>query len=229
MPKTALIVDDDPHVRRSLNTWLKRAGWSCETHTCGAGAVDAALKLTPQVIFMDVLLGDADGRRLCSAMRAEAGLSAVPIILISGSKIDRTDQVVGLRSGADDYVLKPLSEDYLLAKLDAVLLRYRAPKESSEALQYLGLTIDPTARTVLDRGREVALTRKEFDLLNAFLRQRGRVLTPASLLENVWGYEPGGYDDPRTVQVHVSRLKRKLGPKFSKTLTNVIGVGYRLG
>lgn len=229
MPKTALIIDDDPHIRRSVNLWLTRAGWACENHACGEGALTAALKARPQVIFLDVLLGDADGRRLCASMRAEARLSTVPIILISGSKTDLDDQVAGLRSGADDYVLKPLTEDYLLAKLDAVLLRYRVPKESSQTLRYLGVTIDPTARTVVSKGREVVLTRKEFDLLSAFLRQRGRVLTPASLLENVWGYEPGGYDDPRTVQVHVSRLKRKMGTDFSKKLTNVVGVGYRLG
>lgn len=228
MAKTILLVDDDAAIRRAVIAWLERAGWRVTSLPAGERALETALSLKPDMILMDVLLGDADGRELCKRMRAEPALSVVPVILISGSKTDLEDQVAGLRGGADDYLLKPLSQRLLLAKLDTVLARYRAPKEASGTLKLLGLSVDVGARTVRAGRKEIALTRKEFDLLTALLRRRGSVTKVSDLLESVWGYETEVYDDPHTVQVHVSRLKRKLGKPFASRLVSVVGHGYRL-
>lgn len=228
MSKTILLIDDDPHVRRPVIAWLKRAGWDLEVLICGENALETAGRLKPAMILMDVLLGDADGRKLCTLMRADPRLAQTPVILISGSKTELGDQVAGLRGGADDYLLKPLSEQLLLAKIDVVLARYRAPKEASQTLKHLGIAVDVGARIVKVGGRAVALTRKEFDLLTTLLRRRGHVNSVSYLLESVWGYEPETYNDPRTVQVHMSRIKRKLGRTFSSRIVSVIGLGYRL-
>lgn len=125
-------------------------------------------------------------------------------------------------------LLKPLSEQLLLAKIDVVLARYRAPKETEQTLKHLGISVDVSSRIVKVEGREVALTRKEFDLLTALLTRRGRVNSVRFLLESVWGYEAETYNDPRTVQVHMSRIKRKLGKRFAANIVSVIGLGYRL-
>lgn len=228
MSKTLLLVDDDVNIRRPVIAWLKRAGWDIEVLTCGEKVVETAGRLKPDMVLMDVLLGDADGRKLCTLLRADARLAHTPVILISGSKTELGDQVAGLRGGADDYILKPLSEHLLLAKIDVVLARYRAPKEASQTMKYLGISVDVSARLVKVGKRSVALTRKEFDLLTAMLKRRGHVNSTNFLLESVWGYESETYNDPRTVQVHMSRIKRKLGKNFSSHVVSVVGLGYRL-
>lgn len=222
-----LVGDDDPTVVAIVKAFLQNIHTvvSCRD---GNELLVKAREAEPDLILLDVVFGSMDGFRLAADLRARRETSEIPIIMISGSKMTTADMVEGLGRGADDYLLKPLDRSLLLAKIDALMRRSVPPKEFKKVLTACGLKVDLDERRVELKGREVVLTRKEFDLLTAFLQKPGRVLTPQHLLESVWGYDLETYNDTRTVQVHVSRLKSKLGPEFAKRLHSVIGVGYRL-
>lgn len=224
-----LFADDDPVVSKAADIALTAAGYSVIHAYSGLEAMEKIPKSRPDVVVMDVLLGDADGRTLCRRLREDSATRGIPVILISASKTDESDMVSGLKQGADDYLTKPLKAALLAAKVEAVLRRARAPKELDPTLRRFGIELNVPERTVKVRGKEAALTRKEFDLLTVLLRNERKVLSPNYLLETVWGYETQDYNDPRTVQVHVSRLRRKLGKAFSDRLKSVIGSGYKLG
>lgn len=222
-----LLADDDPTIGRIVEAFLK-GRHNVVTCTDGNDLLTRVLQSKPDLILLDVVLGSMDGFRIAADLRARRETSDIPIIMISGSKMSTSDMVEGLGRGADDYLLKPLDRGLLLAKIDALMRRSAPPKEFKRVLTACGLKVDLDERRVELKGKEVPLTRKEFDLLSAFLRKPSRVLTPQHLLEAVWGYDLGTYNDTRTVQVHVSRLKTKLGPAFARRLQSVIGVGYRL-
>jgi DNA-binding response OmpR family regulator len=123
--------------------------------------------------------------------------------------------------------MKPFSLQVLTARIEAVMRRYEASSAMELKLKKRGIELDPSARTVTAAGKEVSLTRKEFDLLAALLSKSGRVLGVPYLLETVWGYDPADYNDPGTVEVHVSHLRKKLGAKLAKHIVNVAGHGYK--
>lgn len=228
MATKVLIADDDPAILRVVDSWLKEAGFSVCRCGSGSDVIEAVRRAKPEVVLMDVLLGDANGMQLCARLRQDRATQRIPVILMSGSKTEDEDLVSGLRGGADDYLFKPLKAKVLIAKLNTILRRFAAPEELEDELSRYGLVLNVSERTVKVKGKEVPLTRKEFDLLTVFLRKAGRLLKPQYLLEAVWGYETDAYNDPHTVHVHISRLKKKLGPSFSRHITNVIGSGYRL-
>jgi len=223
-----LFAEDDASMRRLIDSWLKKAGFSTVLLESGSDVLGQSRRSRPDLVLMDVSLGDADGRELCKDLRAGRTTKHIPIILISGEKKDLADQVKGLKGGADDYLLKPVTREFLLAKIESVLRRFDAPEELAETLKIYGLELNVTERSVTVGRKPAALTRKEFDLLTVLLRKKGRLLSPQFLLETVWGYDIEAYNDPHTVQVHISRLKRKLGKKFSTHIENVIGSGYRI-
>ncbi|MFH1726116.1 MAG: response regulator transcription factor [Elusimicrobiota bacterium] len=223
-----LVADDDPAILRAVESWLKPEGYSVLRCQLGGEAVAKTLSSKPDLVLMDVLLGDADGVQLCRRLRQDPATGHIPVILMSGARTDDEDLVSGLRGGADDYLFKPLRRPVLLAKIDAVLRRFHAPEELHEVLRRYGLELDVSERTAKAGKKAVRLTRKEFDLLTVLLRRAGKVVPPKYLLETVWGYELETYNDTHTVQVHISRLKKKLGKTFSSRLENVIGAGYRL-
>jgi two-component system alkaline phosphatase synthesis response regulator PhoP len=227
MPRI-LITDDDPTVLKVTSARLKKAGYSVSLCDCGSSVIEKVLEDKPDLILMDVMLGDADGRLLCEKLREDSRTRHIPVILISGSKTQDDDQVSGLQGGADDYLVKPVNGKVLAAKIEAVLRRYNAPQELHETLNQCGMVLDVRERTVKVKGKPVALTRKEFDLLTVLLRKPGKLHTQAYLLETVWGYESETYNNPHTLQVHISRLKKKLGEPFLSKLENVVGSGYRI-
>jgi len=227
MKNKILIVDDEADNRTFLKTVLEKHGFSVAAAQRAAEALDEADRSAPDLILSDVAMPGMTGLALCEKLKANPKTAAIPVVLMSGAQKDEKDQAEGIDLGADDYLLKPFTPRLMLAKINGVLRRFAAPDEFREILKEIGLTLDVQARTVESRKGRLALTRKEFDLLTTFLRKRGRVLSHLFLLETVWGYDPAVYNDPHTVETHISSLRRKLGPKLAKMIVNVPGVGYR--
>jgi len=222
-----MITEDDPDISRVIDGWLKDGRYSV-VHCYSGQEFLAKLKTSePDLILMDVLLGDADGAQLCKQLRADSQTSHIPVILMSSTRIKDEDLVSGLDSGADDYLLKPFKPAVLIAKIEAVMRRIKAPAESREILRRYGLTLEVAKRIVRQGSREIHLPRKEFDLLTVLLRRPGKVTSSQYLLETVWGHELEDYNDPHTVQVHLSRLKKKLG-EFAVRIKTVVGSGYTI-
>jgi two-component system response regulator ResD len=178
----------------------------------------------PDLIVLDIMLPGIDGLEVMRRVRAEEG-RAIGVILLT-AKGDEHDRIAGLRLGADDYVAKPFSPAELVARVDAVLRRTQ-PRDDGQPLVSGDLRIDPAARRVFRRGREVQLTQREFDLLLHFARHPGQVFTREQLMDSVWRF--AFYTDTATVTVHVRRLRAKLedDPAAPRRLQTVWGVGYR--
>ncbi len=227
MPYKIMLADDDPDISRVIDAWLKKEDYSV-VHCYSGQEFLAKLETSkPDLILMDVLLGDADGSNLCKQLHENPTTRHIPVILMSANRTRDEDMISGLKGGADDYLLKPLKPAILLAKIETVLRRMRAPAELGEILRRHGLTLDVSKRTVRKGKKEIHLPRKEFDLLTVLLRRSGKVVSSKYLLETVWGHELEDYNDPHTVQVHLSRLKKRLGG-FAVRIKTVVGSGYTI-
>jgi len=224
-----LLVDDDDDFRKMLQSFLREAGHAVVSAASGRDGLLAAVDSKPDLAISDVQMPGMGGFELCRRLRADARTARLPVLLMSGASKEERDQMEGFALGADDYVLKPFQPPLLLAKIEAVLRRYSTVAELHELLRADGMSLDVQARTVSCGGKPVSLTRKEFDLLTLLLRKRGHVLTPQFLLESVWGYDLAEYNDPHTVTVHLSSLRRKLGPRLGRRIVTVPGSGYRFG
>lgn len=223
-----LLVDDEADNLNVHQLVLAREDYSVETASSGEQAFAAAVARRPDLVVSDVQMPGMDGFALCHRLQRDARTSGIPIILMSGASKRETDQLKGLEGGADDYLIKPFTPRYLIAKVKLVLRRYKAPEALSQILVTHGLSLDVAARTVTQEdGGLLRLTRKEFDLLTIFLERPGRVLTQRFLLESVWGYDLADYNDPHTVTVHLCSLRRKLGKALGKRIVTVPGTGYR--
>ena len=220
--KRILVVEDDADIALSLRYNLEREG-GYEVRVAGDGerALREAEKDPPDAVLLDLNLPGMDGLEVCRQPRKRAGTARVPILMLT-ARVGEGERVTGLDEGADDYVTKPFSVKEVLARLRAVLRR--APG-GDELLEDGALRVDLASREVRVDGAPVVLTRKEFDLLADLMRNRGRVLTRERLLERVWGYDYPG--ETRTVDVHVRRLRQKLGPRAEARIETVVGVGYR--
>jgi DNA-binding response OmpR family regulator len=222
-----LLVDDDQDFRKMLRSFLREAGHTVLDSASAREAFLAAVDSEPDIVVSDVQMPGMNGFELCRRLRAERRTAALPVLLLSGASKEEQDQLEGFSLGADDYVLKPFEPPILLAKIAAVLRRYSTAAELCDILRADGVALDVQARTVSHGEHRVDLTRKEFDLLTLLLRKRGHVLTPKFLLESVWGYDLAEYNDPHTVTVHLSSLRRKLGPRLGSRIVTVPGSGYR--
>ena len=223
--KRILLVEDDPDIALSLRTKLEReGGYAVEVASDGPSGLARASAEPPELVLLDVNLPGIDGFEVCRRLRTVPETAAVPVIM-STARIGEDDRVRGLDLGADDYITKPFSPKEALARVRAVLRRSERAAVDGEALADEPLHVDLASRQVRVEEREVSLTRKEFDLLVELVRQRGRVLTRERLLETVWGYDFPG--ETRTVDVHVRRLRQKLGAPVDARLETVVGVGYR--
>jgi len=212
-----LLVEHDVRVAGALETALRRRGYDVDRAATAAGALEAA---PADLVLLDLNLPDGDGIDVCVKLR-ERGDMAIIALTARGEERDR---VAGLRSGADDYVVKPFGMAELQARIDAVMRRTARFSERPPPLRAGGLTVDLDARRVDLDGREVALTRKEFELLVALARRPGAAVTRERLFAEVWRTTWLG--SPHTVEVHVASLRAKLGdPGMVQT---VRGVGYRL-
>jgi DNA-binding response OmpR family regulator len=222
-----LLVDDDADLRRVYGDVLEAEGYAVKRVSGAREAAAAAAESVPDLVLSDVSMPGGGGLSLLAKLRAGKATARVPVILMSGVRKGSADQADGLDQGADDYLPKPVAPNLMLAKVAAVLRRYAAPEELGDRLKAHGLVLDVLARTVTVSGKRVRLTRKEFDLLTALLRKAGTLLTVPFLLETVWGYDPADYSDPHTIGVHVSTLRRKIGPKLGERIVAVPGLGYR--
>jgi phosphate regulon transcriptional regulator PhoB len=225
MPSRVLIVEDEPDIRELVVHHLKREGYQVSTAASGEEALRQVHASLPDLVLLDLMMPAMDGLEVCRRLRQDPGTATLPIVMLT-AKGDEVDRVIGLEIGADDYVVKPFSPKELLARVRAVLRRSRpAPGAASTTLG--ALTIDSGTHTVSVKGETLALTPKEFDLLRALVEARGRVLSREFLLDRVWGYARASEIESRTVDVHVRRLRVKLGSEGRRVLT-VKSVGYRL-
>jgi phosphate regulon transcriptional regulator PhoB len=220
-----LIVEDEPDIRDLLVFHLEREGYQVTKSKTGPEALRSARSSPPDLVLLDIMLPEMDGLEVCRRLRQDPATQGLPIVMLT-ARGDEVDRILGLELGADDYVVKPFSPRELVARIRAVLRRTR-PVASTASLSVGRLTIDPAAHTVTVDGGPVSLTRKEFDLLRALVEARGRVLSREFLLDTVWGYTAAGEIESRTVDVHVRRLRQKLGGEGARIGT-VTGVGYRL-
>jgi two-component system response regulator MtrA len=218
-----LVVDDDSALAEMLGIVLRGEGF--EPVFCGDGlsALDVVRQTQPDVVLLDVMLPGRDGIDVCRAIRAESG---TPIVMLT-AKTDTVDVVVGLESGADDYVVKPFKPKELVARIRARVRR--RDDGTPQALTIGDLSIDVAGHTVRRGSELVALTPLEFDLLVCLARKPGQVFSREALLQEVWGYRHAA--DTRLVNVHVQRLRAKIerDPERPDIVLTVRGVGYKAG
>jgi two-component system response regulator ResD len=220
-----LVVDDEPTIAEVVARYLRRAGYETAVANDGPQAVGLAAERRPALIVLDVMLPGFDGLEVMRRIRERPG-DRTAIILLT-ARGEESDRVVGLRAGADDYVVKPFSPTELVARVDAVLRRTHPAANAAEQIRFDGLEIDPPGRRVIVRGEEVELTPREFDLLLFLAENRGQVFSRDQLMDRVWQYS--FYSDTTTVTVHVRRLRAKIEavPEEPRWIQTVWGVGYR--
>ncbi|GAA3246019.1 response regulator transcription factor [Streptomyces labedae] len=225
---TVLVVDDEAKLRALVRDYLERDGYTVQEASEGRQALDLARAAHPDLVILDLGLPGLPGEEVARLLRKT---SDVPIVMLT-AKASENDRVMGLRLGADDYVVKPFSPRELVARVEAVLRRARGPRaEAEEAAISYGdgrLRIDAERREVQADGQPVELTRTEFDLLAALASRPGRAWSRMELVGRVQGHTFEAYE--RTIDVHVKNLRRKLGDTPpSAVVVTVPGVGYKLG
>jgi len=217
-------VDDEPEAVELLEFSLKKAGFDVITATDGAQALKQARSALPHLIVLDLMLPEMDGLEVCKILRRDSATARIPIIMLT-AKAAEVDRIVGLELGADDYVTKPFSPRELVLRVNKVLRRNQPDQAEPDTLKLGDLLIDTPQHLVKWRGKAVAaLTHTEFKLLVLLAQRRGRVQSREQLLREVWDYN--SMIDTRTVDTHMRRLRKKLGPA-AKHLDTVRGVGYR--
>ena len=218
MAATVLVVEDEPNIGELLRAYLRREGHHVVWVRRGEDALVELRRHPVKLVLLDIRLPGIDGFEVC---RRIAG--SVPVIMLT-ARDEEADRVAGLEMGADDYVTKPFSPREVAARVKAVLRRSAAQLPAGEISQVGPVTVARAAREVHVDGRKVALTQREFDLLDYLVRRAGRVVTRDELLESVWGFVSPG--ETRTVEVHVAQLRKKLGrPDLIET---VRGLGYKV-
>jgi DNA-binding response OmpR family regulator len=222
---SVLVVDDEPTITEVVARYLQRAGYETRVAGDGPNALQLAGAERPDLVVLDLMLPGMDGLEVMRRLR-ERDPDRISVILLT-AKGEATDRVIGLRLGADDYVVKPFSPAELVARVDAVLRRVDSSPEPEEPIAFDGLEIDPVARRVTVRGEEAQLTVREYELLLHLVRHPGQVFSRDQLMDAVWQYS--FYSDTSTVTVHVRRLRAKIEeePSDPRWLQTVWGVGYR--
>jgi two-component system, OmpR family, alkaline phosphatase synthesis response regulator PhoP len=221
--RRALVVEDDVDISELIVHYLKQDGWTVEATGDGPDARARLQARAFDLVILDLQLRGGDGLALCAEIRRDDRTKDTPVIMAT-ARAAESDRIVGLEMGADDYVVKPFSPKELLARVRAVVRRSQRG-ENRSALTLGDLDVDTGSHVARWKGKAVHLTAKEFALLVALLRARGRVLTRQHLLETVWGYSYA--DGTRTVDVHVRRLREKL-PGLGESLVTVKSLGYRI-
>ncbi len=215
-----LVADDDRAIRQSLATALELNGYQVTACADGVEALAAFRAERPDVLVLDVMMPGVDGLGVCRVLRAEG--ERIPILMLT-ARVETADRVAGLDAGADDYVPKPYDMDEVLARLRA-LLRRAEPSAANDDLVVEDVILSPTARRVWRSGREIDLSKTEFDLLELLMLNAGIVLEHHVIYERIWGYDFG--PDSKNLAVYVGYLRRKLGPP--ELIRTVRGVGYTL-
>ncbi len=221
--KSILLVEDDETLRETLIYNLNSEGYAVISSGDGKDGLEMARNEHPDLIILDVMLPELDGLSVCRILRREMD---VPIIMLT-ARSSEVDKIIGLDSGADDYVTKPFSLGEFLARVRAALRRKPAQASSSQKLQSSDLTLDLIGRRVFKGSKELELSHKEFDLLTELMRSKDHVLSRDLLLTKVWGYDYVG--ESRTVDVHIRWLREKIeeNPSKPKRIITVRSIGYR--
>jgi DNA-binding response OmpR family regulator len=220
---TILVIDDDPDLRDLVDATLRAASYRVVQAADGPSGIAAYHAHQPDLVVLDIGLGDMDGLEVCRALRAHG---STPIVFLT-ARADELDELVGFAVGADDYVTKPFAPRLLLARVSSVLRRARTDPEDRTIFETGPIRVDLESRTATADGATLQLTRTEFELLAALIENPRRVIPRETLLERVWGEWHGG---DHVVEVHLSRLRSKVRTAAGVTVgVAVRGVGYRLG
>jgi DNA-binding response OmpR family regulator len=218
-----LLVEDEASISEPLSSALEREGFAPVVARTAAEALDLAERIEPDLILLDLMLPDGDGRDVCRAIRRD---SDVPIIMLTarGTEVDR---IVGLEIGADDYVVKPFSSGELIARIRALLRRVDGSGKSAAKAVIGELELDESSRKASFNGESMELSRKEFDLLTELVRSAGNVVTREDLMATVW--DENWFGSTKTLDVHIGALRKKLGDDSNDPsyLHTVRGVGFR--
>jgi two-component system response regulator RegX3 len=219
-----LLIEDEESISGPLAEALEREGWQTDVAATGSAGLEAFDRKDPDLVLLDLMLPDMDGRDVCRTLRER---SSVPIIMLTARGLE-TDRVVGLELGADDYVVKPFGVAELVARMRAVLRR--ASERSSDIDDEIvvgDIALDSRTWSVEKGGRSVEVTRREFELLRLLMAHAGTVLTREQLMEEVW--DPNWFGPTKTLDVHVSSLRKKLDddPNNATYIHTVRGVGFR--
>lgn len=217
---TILVIDDDKNILAIIEMYLKKEGYDVATCERGDTALKRFHEVQPSLVILDVMLPGMDGWGVLEKLRKE---SAVPVIMLT-AKGDTIDRIQGLDAGADDYIVKPFEAKELLARIKAVLRRSAAPENEKE-ISYPGLSVSLDNYSVVLDGKQIDMPPKEIELLFFLASREGKVFTREQLLEQVWGFDFFG--DSRTVDVHVKRIREKIGERPDWELKTVWGVGYK--
>ena len=229
-PATSLLViEDDDNIATAIQEYFSRSGYTVTTAADGVAGIEAAVKVRPDVVVLDLMLPKMDGLAVCKELRLKN--PQMPIVMLT-AKDDVVDKVLGLEMGADDYITKPFSLREVEARIKSVLRRARATAAAGDGLDetpivHGNLRVDPVRREVTIADRHVDLTPKEFDLLRLFAANPGRVFPRKYLLEKIWDYSYEGYD--RTIDSHINRLRAKIeeNPEKPQLVLTVWGIGYK--
>lgn len=221
-----LIVEDEETLARNLAEKLRGEGFAVTTAGDGEEGLERLRSEHPDLIILDIMLPKLDGLSLCRIIRRDAGTAHIPIIMLTARGTE-VDKIVGLESGADDYVVKPFGLGEFLARVRAVMRRAPGRPALQDELISDDLRLSLTGRRLFKDGKETKLSNKEFDLLVELMRNRGVVLSRDLILTKVWGYDY--FVDKRTVDVHIRWLREKIedDPSNPKRIVTVRGVGYR--
>jgi DNA-binding response OmpR family regulator len=218
---TVLVVDDEPNIVALAKLYLEQEGYRVEGVGNGNDALSKMNSIKPSLIILDLMLPDINGFEVCREIRKK---SDVPILMLTARKED-IDKIVGLELGADDYITKPFNPRELVARVKAILRRYKAGLKSGEAIEVGNLRIDPARREASIGQQPLRLRTKEFDLLATLAQNLGVVLTRDRLLEIVW--ETDYYGETRTVDIHINHLRDKLSGA-NVSIETVRGIGYKM-
>ncbi len=219
-----LIVDDEKNIVEAVKYSLEKEGFRTLIAHDGRKALEVARRELPDLIVLDWMLPEIDGLETCRLLKQESTTKTIPVMMLTVRSTE-TDKVLGLEMGADDYVTKPFSPRELVARIKAILRRATS-SETEEVFQIDELRVDWGKHLVMLKGKPVELTTKEFELLKALIEAKGRVLNREVLLERVWGYERSIEIETRTVDLHISQLRKKLKPIANRILT-LKNAGYR--
>lgn len=217
-----LVVDDDTRILQILRLYLTKEGYEVVTCERGDDAIDLALDSELGLVILDIMLPGLDGWEVLGNIRRT---SSVPVIMLT-AKGDITDRVQGLDCGADDYIVKPFEPKELLARVKAVLRRSSVSPDEIRTVKIGDLSVSLDNYTVTLGGKKQEMPPKEIELLHFFATHPNRVYTREQILSNVWGF--GFYGDSRTVDVHIKRLRDRLGESPYWDIETIWGVGYRL-
>jgi two-component system alkaline phosphatase synthesis response regulator PhoP len=219
-----LVIDDDASILKLVSDVLTEEGFSVTTASCGEEGIKKVRQSKPNLVILDLRLPDMDGFQICQTLKKDKSVSSIPIIMLT-VKSTKSSTVAGLEMGADDYIVKPFNQEELVARVKTVLRRASGGEKVEEISRYGDIRLNLDKHTASLKDKEIDLTPMEFNLLHILIKKKGHVLNRNFLLETVWGYEYFG--TTRTVDVHIGRLREKLGPLGEKIET-VEGVGYKL-